>query len=192
MTTITRPRQTAIGNTAGLRNEPCTKTVEEEQSQEPGQYMLTNFYGFCDVKTPRDIMLLERGNQMSNGYGVAMACNVDTDSHLRLDSTVTNPRLMHKLYTRPALTVPYMGRSNGGETDVESFLRVGYQTAEKRPCNILSEISIDVPRMDYEKWNCVQDPNHIVETGWVRGGAMSRNDVRRAQYNARCKYATSA
>ncbi len=184
-----RPRQTAIGNTAGLANEPCTKGVKEQQSKEPGQYQLTNYYGFCDIEQPKQLMINERGNQMWNGYGIALGCNIDDDSRLRLDSTVTNPRQHHQLYTRPSLTIPYMGRGEGA-TDIESFLRVGFQTNEKKPCNILSEISIDVPRMDYTKYDCVQDPDHIVEK-WVRGGRNSRDDVRKTMYNARCKYATS-
>lgn len=185
-----RPRQTALGNTAGMRNEPCTKTTEEMQSVEPGQYMLTNYYGFCDIDKEEDWALRERGNQTHNGYGVAMGCNVDDDSKLRNDSLVTNPRLIHQLYERPYLTVPYMGRGSA-ETDLESFLRVGYTTGEKRPCNILSEVSIDVPRMEYTKWDCVQDPKHIIETGWVRGGRGTRNDVRRINYKRRCAFARS-
>ncbi len=185
-----RPRQTALGNSAGMRNEYCTKTAEELQSVEPGQYLLTNYYGFCDTDKEDDWALRERGNQTWNGYGVAMGCNVDTDSNLRLDSRVTNPRLLHQLYERPYLTVPLMARGEG-DTDLESFLRVGYDTGEKRPCNILSEVSIDVPRMDYTRWTCEQDPVHIIETGWVRGGHNSRNDVRKAMYKKRCAFARS-
>ena len=188
-----RPRQTALGNTAGMRNEDCTKTAEELQSVAPGQYNLTNYFGFCDIDKEEDWALRERGNQTWNGYGVAMGCNVDTDSNLRIDSRVTNPRLLHQLYERPYLTMPYTGpgRGNESETDLESFLRVGYTTGEKRPCNILSEVSIDVPRMEYTKWTCPQDASHIIETGWVRGGSDSRSDVRRAMYKKRCAFARS-
>lgn len=194
MTTL-RPRQTALGNPSGMKSDPCTKTVEEKQSVEPCDYMLTNFYGFCDIEQPEKIRIEERGNQLWNGYNFALGCNVDNDSHLRLDSQVTNPRIIHQLFERPALTVPFMGSGNirnQNETDLESFLRVGYQTGEKKPCNVLSEISIDIPRFAFEKWNCIQENSVLPpQLGPYQCGRDSRSDVRRAMYNKRCKFATS-
>lgn len=190
MITVPTPRQSALGNAEGLKNDTCVKTVEEQQSVQPCEYQLTNFYGFCDIDQPQQLRIEERGNQLWNGYHVALGCNVDTDSKLRLDSVNTNPKLLHQLFERPSLTVPYMGKGPIPSADIESFLRVGYQTDEKKPCNVLSEVSIQVPRMDYTHYRCVQDPVHIVPAA-PSCGLDSRNDVRRAMYHRRCKFVTS-
>ena len=174
----TAPRQTALGNPSGsLKNDPCTKRVEEMESVEPGQYQLTNYYGFCDVSDELERMIQEPGNNIWNGYGYSMGCNVDSDSYLRIDSTVTNPRLKQQLFERPYMTVPYMANGKGN-ADVESFLWSGFQTEQKKQCNTLSEISIMPERMKYTMYDCVQEPEHIIPS-WQWGGASSRNDIRR-------------
>lgn len=88
MAKVIAPRQTALGDNLGLRSDPCVKTVEEQQSVQPCEYQLTNFYGFCDIDQPQQLRIEERGNQLWNGYHVALGCNVDNDSKLRLDSVL--------------------------------------------------------------------------------------------------------
>lgn len=179
------PRESAIGNTTdSLKNDKCTKLVSEKQSQDPGSYMLTNYYDFCDVdKKEAQLMLEEPGNFIWNGYS-PFGCNIDSDSYLRHNSVQTNPRLLHQLFSRPYLTVPYMARGTG-EPDLESFLRTGYQTSERPSCNTLAEISIQPERMVYPMYCCNQEVEHIVPE-WVRGGVDTRNDIRRVQYKRRC------
>ena len=177
-----KPRTTALGFAEGIKTDKCEKTVSEKQSVGPGRYVTRDFYGHCDVDQNRECMLRERGNTFWNGYGYAMDCNVDNDSKLRNEFIVTNPNLIHQLFTRADLTTPYQGRGTV-DPDMESFLRSGYQTAEKKPCNVLSEVSIDPERMVYTLWNCVQE--HAIED-FDRVGRGTRNDVRRAMFNARC------
>ena len=169
-----------MGNNAGLRSESCAGTAHSDQSQDPGRYQLANFFQECDLKKQFDTSLNEPGNVIRNGYGNALGCNIDDDSKLRNNSEMTNPRLKHPLHERPYLTVPYMGKGVS-DTDLESLLRSGYQTDQKKPCNVLADVSIMPERMVFAMYNSPQQVEHVVWNSGYFCGSDSRNDIRRVK-----------
>ena len=105
-----------------------------------------------------------------------------------------NPKCPIQLFTRPYATVPYMGRGSGNSY-VESQLRPGEATGERKQCNTLAGITIPnvdpnaMPMIDHIR-NSIQDPRHLITEealqGWVRGGAPSRQIVRDIEYMEKC------
>lgn len=179
-----RPRTSALGNSTSLLTDKCGQDVLEQQSVDPGNYMLTNYYGMCNTNKQMDLALRERGSLVKNGFGHAMGCNIDNDSYMRNEVITTNPRMQHQLFLRPYLTVPYLGRGNG-EPDTESFLRSGFQTDMSKACDVLADRSIIPERMAYTRYWCPQD-NVVEDFPFPRSGQDSRQDIRRSKYAQRC------
>lgn len=175
MLKVKRPMSTVNGNSTSLKSDECGIRVQDVQSVEPGRYMLQNFYQGCDLDQQFSISLLERGNVIKNGYG-PQGCNIDADTSLRFEDN-TNLRMLHQLHERPHLTSPYKGRGQA-DAGTENMLRCGLQTNSHKQCNTLADKSIYPERMIYKLYANPQKVNHIVETGWVRGGSSTRNDVR--------------
>ena len=177
-----------------LNEDGCEKIFRTKQSESPGIYQLNN-YRDCDCGIPNVIETAVENPeiQFRDGYGVS-DCFVDDDSQLRIGRTKKNPKCPNQLFTRPYKTVPYMGRGSG-DSFLESQLRPGEATLEKKQCNTLSGISIPninpehMPMIDHLK-NNIQNPTHIIHhdalEGWVRGGAPSRQIVRDIEYLERC------
>ena len=177
-------QKTALGSSASLKNDICSKDAEERQSTQQCDYQLESFYANCDMSAVENISLSDPGLVLNHGYGVALPCNIDNDSAMRNGSKQTNPRLIHQLYSRPYLTVPFMGpNTNGGDRDVESQLRYGVRAADRKPCNSLADVSIDTGRM-YLCYN-PQAVEHVVEN-WTRGGVDSRAHAHQLNYSRRC------
>ena len=133
-------------------------------------------------------------HEWKNTCAVAAAgCVVDDGTKLRIGKTKKFPKCPNQLFTRPYLTVPYMGRGPG-DMNLETELQPGEDTSARRQCNVLSGVTIPhffTPLVDHLAEN-VQNPVHIVEEaadeGWVRGGAPSRLVVRDIDYLERCGY----
>ena len=177
MLRVKRPLSTIAGNDAGLLSDECASKTQEQQSIEPGHYMLSNFYNGCNLDQQFGISLLERGNIIKNGYG-PQGCNIDADSTLRFEDN-TNLKMLHTLNPRPHLTIPFMGRGSA-EAGIENVLRCGFQTTSHKACNTLADKSIDLDRMVYKLHASPQKVEHIVDP-YPRGGRLTRNDVRQAR-----------
>lgn len=176
-----------------LIDDKCFIDTDTIQSMGPGNYITSNHY-HCECLAP-DMVKTATDNVhvfFQNGFDVG-ACVVDDSSKLRIGKTKKYPRCPNQLFTRPYLTVPYMGRGSG-DINLETQLQPSEWTSEKRQCNTLSGINIPhqyTPLVDHLSRN-VQNPVHIVEEvaedGWVRGGAPSRLVVRDVDYLERCGY----
>ena len=183
-----------LHNLTSLDNDSCQLTFREKQSESPGIYSL-NQYRECECGIPKVIETASANPevQFRDGYGVS-ECYVDDDSELRVGQTKKNPKCPIQLFTRPYATVPYMGRGSG-DSYLESQIRVGEDTAEKKQCNTLAGVNIKnidpnhMPMIDHLKYN-IQNPVHIVPEvaldGWVRGGAPSRQIVKDIEYLEKC------
>ena len=183
-----------LHNLTSLHDDSCELTFREKQSGGPGIYSL-NQYRECECGVPKVIETASANPeiQFRDGFGVS-ECFIDEDSELRVGQTRKNPRCPNQLFTRPYATVPYMGRGSGNSF-LESQLRRGEATAEKKQCNTLAGITIPnvdpnaMPMIDHIR-NSIQDPKHIIPeealTGWVRGGAPSRQIVRDIEYMEKC------
>ena len=177
-----------------LNNDSCEKVFRNKQSESPGIYSLSQ-YKNCNCGVPEVIETAVENPeiQFRDGYGIS-ECFIDDDSKLRVGKTRRAPKCPNQLFTRPYKTVPYMGRGSGNNF-IESQLRPGEATLEKKQCNTLSGINIKnidpnyMPMIDHLKYN-IQNPEHIIHhdalEGWIRGGAPSRQIVRDIEYLERC------
>jgi len=183
-----------LQNLSKLNEDKCHRVFREKQSEHPGIYNLTQFRD-CECNIPKVVEVASQNPevQFRDGYGMA-PCNIDNDSIMRIGDTKKNPKCPIQLFTRPYATVPFMGRGSGNSY-IESQLRPGEDTGERKQCNTLSGINIPnndpthMPMIDHLR-NSIQDPIHIVQEeameGWVRGGAPSRQIVRDIEYLEKC------
>ena len=177
-----------------LNNDSCERVFRDKQSESPGIYNLSS-YKNCNCGVPEVIETAVENPeiQFKDGYGIS-ECFIDDDSNLRIGKTKKNPKCPNQLFTRPYRTVPYMGRGSGNSF-LESQLRPGEATSEKKQCNTLSGINIKnidpnyMPMIDHLR-NNIQNSEHIIHhdalEGWIRGGAPSRQIVRDIEYLERC------
>ena len=174
-------------------DDPCFIDVHTRQSMGPGKYLTAN-HNHCECGIPEVVKVATNVPQLyfRDGYGVA-GCKVDNSTNLRLGKTRKYPKCPNQLFTRPYLTVPFMGRGPGNMV-LETQIIPGEDTSERRQCNTLAGITIPnffTPLVDHLKDN-IQNPVHIVPEvameGWVRGGSASRLIVRDVDYLERCGY----
>jgi len=176
-----------------LKDDDCAIKSHNRESEGINNYMMSNFKqcNDCGAKTAREIALKQPEMQVSDGVGWVSAggCKVDDDSRVRNGCKLTNPKIINQLFTRPYLTVPYMG--NGCfRPDKESDLLFSEQTGEKRSCNVLSGVSIGnfftpmIPDLEKE----IQNPENLIDetNGWIRGGESTRQNLKEIDYKRVC------
>jgi len=166
-----------------LREDPCARQVDETQSQLPGAYLTSNFFRPCESSQEYSAHMTEPLHQYKV-YGPDM-CHIPVDSQFRY-APLTNQGEIHQLFTRPYQTVPYMGagQNSGCNKDLESRLIYSEATSTNKPCQAVSEATID-------RFQCLPDygnPQRVVHTiePWVRGGTNTRDYVRRVNYDKFC------
>lgn len=93
------------------------------------------------------------------------------------------------LQKRPFATVPFMGSGNTCilDADTESRLKYGRDTFVPKSIDPLSGVTINrfVPLIPCIQSN-VQNPQNLVPTHWVRGGADTRAVIRNIDYRKQC------
>lgn len=178
-----------------LREDGCYKKKRAGTSQKPGVYASSNFHDCtCEAPYTKELSLKQPAVRYRDGFGWTSmdGCNIDNDSKLRNARNLTNTNVIQQLFTRPYGTVPYMGRGSGN-TNVESNLRPGEATMQKKQCNNLAGINIDrfTPQLPCIRQN-VQNPKNIIpedsETSWIRGGQPSRQIIRNKDYLKKCGF----
>ena len=167
-----------------INQDPCTRAGSETQSQLPGSYTTSNWLRPCETQKQYGVNMTEPIHQ----YKVYQpdACAIPVDSQLRV-GTMTNGGEIYQLFTRPYLGA-YQGAGTncgaGVQKDIESRLLFGTPTTTYKPCEPLSEVTIN--RFDcLPSFGNPQRVQHIVEP-WVRGGEASRDYVRRVSYDKFC------
>ena len=118
-------------------------------------------------------------NGVSHGIGAAPAV-VQDESKLLIKTEQTNPAERLQLFTRPFVTVPYLGRGSANP-DLESELFFGEPVHEKKSVSTVMDKSFSpymLQPLDGEMEERVQNAALNVEEsameGWIRGGAASR------------------
>ena len=174
--------------------DPCYQDYETVQSVAQGAYHLQNYRSCeCGAPGPRSVAFSQPNinYQVNQGWAGESGCLIDNDSILRTENKLTNMRSINQLFTRPYLTVPYMGRGVPHPNE-ESVLQPGEDTSMKKSCNTLAGISIEnyfTPLVDSLR-NTVQNTNFIIpedsNESWVRGGLSTRAMVRNYDYKQRC------
>ena len=115
-------------------------------------------------------------------------CNIEIDNELRLKSgnVITNDKNVNQLFSRPFLTVPYMGRGTGNPC-FDTMIKPGEDTYQAKACNVKNQDTNFVPLVKCLK-NNIQNPKHLitedVDTNWIRGGLPSRQLVRDIEYKS--------
>jgi hypothetical protein len=178
---------------AGCTDDTCYQEIRTLQSMGPGGYQVANHFD-CDTMIKNTVANATENRAMIFKNGHDVGCGViDDHSKLRIGATRKFPKCPNQLFTRPFLTVPYMGRG-AGNMDLESQINPGDMTRVKRSVNTLSGVTIPhyfTPLVPHLQFN-VQNPEHIVQesvdAAWVRGGTNSRNVIRDEDYLARCGY----
>ena len=181
------------GNTR-LSYDKCSKTSSENQSQGPGDYSVSNHYA-CSCRAPQTSQIAYNQPVVNfrDGYGVSgmKGCTIDQDSLMRNGQLLTNLRCKNQLFSRPYLTVPYMGRGTG-DPCYEGNILAGEDTSQARACNTLSEVTINnsfYPLVPCLQEN-IQNPIHLIpevaQHGWIRGGIPSRQWVKNVDYQVKC------
>lgn len=191
-----------FNNQNRFHNDPCFLSKETQQSTGAGKYRLHNFYACGRQPTQTmDIALSQPLTQFSSANSGKVGqdgCLVDTYSSLRNGTegnVLTNKRGVQTLYTRPYLTVPYMGRGVGDPCR-ESEVQEGVSTYERKQCNTLAGIHLPhqyTPLVDCLRTE-VQNPIHILpednQRDWTRGGYPSRQWVHNQHFDDRCPQTT--
>ncbi|MAE83969.1 MAG: hypothetical protein CMB80_14605 [Flammeovirgaceae bacterium] len=186
-------REWATNQLGGLKDDECAIESYNREREGVGNYMLSNFKpcNDCGATSARNIAIAQPLMQVSDGvgWGANGGCRIDHDSNVRHGTKITNPNVVQQLFSRPYLTVPYMG--NGCfRPDDESELRFSEQTGEKRSCNVLSGVTIDnfftpmIPHLS----DHVQHHSHLIEDthGWIRGGEATRQNLKEVDYKRVC------
>jgi hypothetical protein len=144
-------------------------------------YTLSNFFSE-NLSGAHVDFATSQPNVMFNGVsGVGVhSGSVDVDSMLLLNQTKERSLEKLQLNERPFLTVPYLGKG-GGDPTLESQLQQGAMIRNLKSISTVSENTY----IDYSQYPIhsellakMNNPANSVEeaalSGWVRGGASSR------------------
>lgn len=172
-----------------LRQDKCTRVVEDKESKEPGDYQLSGYdpsYQYVDDYSNR----LDNAGHFQKVYRGDYAY-VNDESKLFF-SILTNPRCHNQLFTRP-----YAGFFSGPgmpsieKKDLESALQQGLLTnLRQKPCESCRGESAF-------KWSCLPEfgnPQNIIhiepptprQGGYYRNGYNTRDIARRIDFDRRC------
>jgi hypothetical protein len=174
-----------------LNDDTCSQKNKELLNASVNNRNLYNFYYTNDCKCSAfDDTLFDNNFVVKDGYGYTSGCVVDMDSELRNNFQVTHDKLKQQLCVRTFTGVPNLN-TGGLIPNIETRLKNGDDTSDIRRCDIVPEKSF-IPYTFYDLKPCiaeVQNPEHIIETGWVRGGAITRDWVRDNSYLEKCGFA---
>lgn len=163
-------------------DDPCTVNVRESQSQETGEYPVTNFFRRCGEPVMTNCTLNQTFTY-PKVHGISQ-CNVNYDSDLRY-APLTNLNNIHQLQTRPYLSPGYRGAGANSLhlKDLESGLIQGNSMTTYKGSENSNEVYID--RFQWLDQRHPQQINHCIEP-FTRGGILSRELVRRLAYDDYC------
>ena len=139
----TTPVAFSLNEWTGLKDTGCYKTVSEKASEKVGNYSLSNFNSCeCTAEEQRQLSIVHPTVPFRDGYGWTSinGCNIDKDSNLRNSRNLTNLSVIHQLWERPYLTVPYLGRGKSNAV-LESQLQQGELANNRKSINPSTEVS---------------------------------------------------
>ncbi len=157
-----------LNKQTNVREDDCELDSHDDYNRKQIDYRLLNF--------------------SDSGY---LSDLVIDDSRIR-DGTLGNIATATKSKTdkirvcRSIITTPFMGAGQAASTLTDSELR-GELGSKRKSCNGISGIAINrfVPLIP-ELADSIQDPNHLVESKWVRGGMPTRMTIRNMDYLKSC------
>jgi len=180
-----------FNNMSRIGEDQCGISGRDSQNNDFVSYTTTNFFG-CGMKKPIEFATSQPDVFYNGGYGPG-ACNINSDSNLKIGSIQTHPKCRISLYQRPFATVPFLGRGPPRPV-IEARLQQGTYINETKSCKTVTEQSFQaytttplVPSLQ----STIQNPANLVEgvaaDGWIRGGLPSREISRDTDYLSRHK-----
>jgi hypothetical protein len=172
-----------------LNCDTDTKNVDTIQSASPYEYLVSNNYHKNHTHQNNVEFATQHLNiNFSDGFGV----NPDVIQDEKKAGKVQVFNLdKNQLFTRPFLTIPYMGKGKH-HVDNESSLLSGETTTQKRQCNSLAGVYLEnqfTPLLDNLK-ETIQNPQHIIpensNINWIRGGIDTTQIAKDIDYFQRC------
>ena len=174
-----------------LGDDQCYVSERTKQNTQYGTYNTTNYFAQnCGLTQPMNFATSMPNVFVNGGFGNSGAggCNINSDSKLKIGTIQTNPKCKISLYTRPFVTVPYLGRGPSNPI-LESQVQQGDQITNKKSCSTTTEQS----HIDYRHYPLVPslkasvtNPHNLVEgiaaDGWVQGGLPTRELIRDSDY----------
>ena len=172
-------------------DDKCYVSERTRQNSQFGSYNTTNYFAEnCGLAQPMQFATSMPNVFVNGGFGNSGAggCNVTSDSNLRIGSIQTNPKCRISLYTRPFITVPYLGRGPSNPI-LETRIQQGDQITNKKSCNTTTEQS----HIEYRHYPLVPslkasvtNPHNLIEgvaaEGWIQGGLPTRELIRDSDY----------
>jgi hypothetical protein len=172
----------SFNNTGRIGADATDKTQQNLANTQYTNYVLTDHFSsnlsdsHVQFATQQPTMNF---NGLANGNGIHNAA-VDNESTLKLKSTEERPLEKLQLFSRPYLTVPYLGRGSC-DPSLESQLLQGEPVTEKKSVSTIMEKSFGAYSLyptDNKMENRVTDASNTIEesamAGWVRGGKSTR------------------
>ncbi len=158
----------------------CSKTNQEQSSQAAGNYSFQPTIN-SNPHQATNLSLSQPNVQINSGKGWIgyHGKSVDIDSRFRNAKNLTNTKEIHQLNREQYFNVPYLARGPGNPC-VESILRPGEDSGQRKPCNSLAKDDMTDRRFHplVSSLRNIQDPSHIVpehvSNNWRRGGQSSR------------------
>ena len=153
-----------------LTRDKCAIVERERQNTDILSYLQYNIY---DCKsTSSEVKEIP---QFQEGFGNVPSCVIDNENKIRIVPH-THDRCKMQLFMRTYHANPDVA-GRGGCSDQESELWQGISSAEKKSCDVLSEVNIDrfepiIPCLKQE----IQNPENIIQS-WVRPGIPTRDDA---------------
>lgn len=174
-----------------LGDDQCYVSERTKQNTQYGAYNTTNFFSQnCGLAQPMQFATSMPSVFVNGGFGNSGAggCNIGSDSNLKIGTIQTNPKCRISLYTRPFVTVPYLGRGPSNPV-LETRIQQGDQITNKKSCNTTTEQS----HIEYRHYPLipslkatVNNPNNLIEgaaaEGWIQGGLPTRELIRDSDY----------
>jgi len=171
-----------FNNTARIGADSTDQSQRNGANTHYANYMLTDH--FSSTLSDHHVQFAMQQptmnfNGLANGNGIHNAA-VDKESVLKLQPTEDRPLEKLQLFSRPFVTVPYLGRGSC-DPALESQLQQGEPVTEKKSVSTIMEKSFGAYSLyptDSKMENQVKDASHTVEEaameGWVRGGMSTR------------------
>ena len=171
-----------FNNTARIGADSTDQSQRNGANTHYANYMLTDH--FSSTLSDHHVQFAMQQptmnfNGLANGNGIHNAA-VDKESVLKLKPTEDRPLEKLQLFSRPFVTVPYLGRGSC-DPALESQLQQGEPVTEKKSVSTIMEKSFGAYSLyptDSKMENQVNDVSNTVEEsameGWVRGGRSTR------------------
>jgi hypothetical protein len=180
--------QFKLNGCASLKCDPGYYTIDNKQSIGSGIYQLSRSNDINNHLDYIDAAIDNPTTNYSNGFGVSQSL---VNEELREGRVEVHKRDTNQLFTRPFLTVPYIGKGEHN-VDAESDLLSGENTKQHKQCNALAGVFLQnqfTPLIPHLKEN-IQNVNNLIteniKTDWIRGGIDTSQITKDIDYFEKC------